>query len=185
MNVKAREPVHDNEEKLLTDARSGNRDAFDLLISRFEQDVFKTALFLTRNWHDAEDVAQEVYMRIYFHIDKCREKSRVQAWVYRITYNASYDLLRKRKIWQPLRELVGAFMPPDPVENEEFRTKLAESLARLTFQERGAFIFKEMHGLETEEVAEIMRCRPVTVRGYLHEAKKKLRSYMSDFREER
>jgi hypothetical protein len=58
-------------------AQSGSRDAFDDLISHFEGKVLKTALYLTRNLHDAQDIAQEVYVKIFRNIHACRDLDRI------------------------------------------------------------------------------------------------------------
>ncbi|MBN2320071.1 MAG: hypothetical protein JXR49_13375 [Acidobacteria bacterium] len=81
------EPLADIVER----ARSGSRDAFDALIARFEGKVMKTALYLTRNPADAQDIAQEVYIKIFRSIRSCRDLDRIGYWIYRITINKARD----------------------------------------------------------------------------------------------
>ena len=170
-------------ERLVQCAQAGNRDAFDQLISFFEKKVMKTALYLTGNLADAEDVAQEVYIKIFQQLPKLRQPGKVESWVYRMTVNTAHDLHRKRRIWGSLKKLLIAVVPTDPVIRREICNHLIEALRQLPFNERAAFILKELHDLETTEAAEILGCRPVTVRGYLHSARKKLRARLSHFRE--
>ena len=66
-------------------AESGSREAFDALISRIEEKVLRTALWLTRNRADAQDVAQEVYIKVFRGLHTCKDMERFDAWVYRIT----------------------------------------------------------------------------------------------------
>jgi RNA polymerase sigma-70 factor (ECF subfamily) len=168
----------------LAEARAGSREAFDRLTLRFEPQVMRTALFLLRNVADAEDAAQEVYVRIFRNLDRCRAPDKIGGWVYRITVNACRDVQRRRRLWAPLRAVKSAIWPPDPVSEREFGGRLAEALARLSLNQRAAFILGELEGLETSEVAAILGCAPVTVRGYLHEARQKLRREFRDLRSE-
>ena len=164
-------------------AESGSREAFDALISRIEEKVLKTALWLTRNHADAQDVAQEVYIKVYRGLNTCKDMDRFDAWVYRITVNAARDFGRRKKLLLPLAGIVKAFTPRDSVLDEEINTRLSKALGLLTFNERAAFIFKALDEKETPEVAAILGCREVTVRSYLHEARKKLQKHFRDFQD--
>lgn len=168
---------------LIDRARGGSREAFDVLISRFEKKVVRIAFYLTRRLEDAEDVAQEVYVKIYRHLAKVKDSGHFDRWVYRITMNAAHDLLRKRRYWEPIRTVISSVTPRDPVHRAEIRSRLTDSLARLSFRERAAFLLKEFEGLDTADVAAVMGCSQVTVRGFLHSARKKLQGYMADLRD--
>jgi len=163
-------------------AESGSREAFDALITRIEGKVLKTALWLTRNPADAQDVAQEVYIKVFRGLHTCDLK-RFDAWVYRITVNTARNFERRKKLFQPLACIVKAFTPRDPVLCDEIRTRLARALALLTFNERAAFIFKALEEMGTAETAAILGCREATVRSYLHEARKKLQKHFHDFQD--
>ena len=160
-----------------------SRETFDALISRIEGKVLKTAIWLTRNHTDAQDVAQEVYIKIFRSLATCKEMERFDAWVYRITVNTARDFERRKKLLLPLTGIVKAFTPRDPVLRGEIKTRLTEALALLTFNERAAFIFKALEEMETSETAKILGCREATVRFYLHEARKKLQKHFHDFRD--
>ena len=170
-------------EDIIESARAGSRDAFDDLIRHFERNVLKTALYLTRNLDDAQDVAQEVYIKIFRHLDACEESDRIERWVYRITVNAARDFQRRRRFFLPLEAIGFTTRSRDTVVGREIRNRLTEALAILSFNERAAFIFKALEEMETSEVAEILGCRDVTVRSYLHCARKKLQKHFKDFRE--
>lgn len=167
-------------EDLVRQARNGDRQAFDRLIRIFEGKVMKTALYLTRNLQDAQDVAQEVYMKIFLHLDKYDDTGKTEQWIYRMTVNAAYDLHRRRRFWIPLRDAFFA-SSRDTLEQKEIRNRLIEALGKLSFRERAAFVFKQLHEMETAQVADIMGCREVTVRGYLLTARKKLQAWFKDW----
>jgi len=101
--------------EIIARAESGSREAFDALISRIEEKVLKTALWLTRNQADAQDVAQEVYIKVFRGLNTCKDMERFDAWVYRITVNTARDFGRRKKLLLPLTGIVRAFMPRDPV----------------------------------------------------------------------
>lgn len=179
----------DEAEKRLRDlareARDGNRQAFDLLIDHYQARVMKTALYLTRNLADAEDVAQEVYIKIFRRLPPFKTERELDGWIYRVTVNAARDAHRRRRIWSPLKEFFAAEPPTDPVLQREIRNRLLEALSGLSFNERATFIFKEFHELPTGEVALILGRKEGTIRSYLHGARKKLRNALGDFRERR
>ena len=164
-------------------AESGGREAFDAIISRIEGKVLKTAIWLTRNHADAEDIAQEVYIKVYRGLRACKDLNRFDAWVYRITVNTARDFGRRKKLLLPLSGIIKAFTPRDTVLCEEIRTRLADALSLLTFNERAAFIFKALEEMDTAETAAILGCREATVRSYLHEARKKLQKHFRDFQD--
>ncbi len=173
-------------ELLFERARAGQRQAFDEIIGHFEGTVLRLAAFLTRNWDDAQDVAQEVYVKIIRKAPPADRRSNLDGWVYRVTVNAARDWQRKQRFWVPLKELVGWATPGrDPVESSEVRGRLPRALKSLSLQERAAFILREMEELPGPRVAEIMGCRPATVRSYLFSARRKLQHHFQDFREEK
>ena len=105
-------------ETTLAEARKGSREAFDALIRRFEKKVMKTALYLTGNLADAEDAAQEVYIKIFRFLPAQREEGKLERWIYRITVNAVRDLRRRRVLRLPIELFVAAVRPRDPVRTK-------------------------------------------------------------------
>jgi RNA polymerase sigma-70 factor (ECF subfamily) len=164
-------------------AQSGCRDAFDDLIVRFEEKVIKTAMYLTRNLYDAQDIAQDVYLKIFRSIHTCRDLDQIEHWIYRITVNTTRDFQRRKKYFIPLAKIVKGERFRDPVLKDEIQGRLSEALALLSFNERSVFIFKGLEEMETAEVAKILGCREVTVRSHFHRARNKLQKHFRDFHE--
>src|SRR5438067_9556360 len=77
-------------------ARSGDPDAFRLLVERHSQPIFRVAYRMTGNEHDADDVVQETFLRAYRQIDSFEERANFGTWLHRIAINCSLDLLRAR-----------------------------------------------------------------------------------------
>lgn len=143
----------------------------------------KTAFYLTRNLNDAQDVAQEVYIKIFRYLPSV-QREKLAGWIYRTTVNAAYDFHRKHRLLKPLRRIFSAAPRADSIGANELRGRLIESLEQLSFRERAAFILRELQELETADVAAALGCTEVTVRGYVHSARKKLQKRLVDFRED-
>lgn len=168
---------------LLRRARQGERAAFDQLVGRIEVDILRTALCLVRNRDDSLDVAQEVYVKMLKQAPPLDRLDNLRGWLYRVTVNAARDLLRKRRFQRPVKTSLEWFWPRDPVQSKELQGRLIHAMNRLSFNERAAFVFRELHEIETAEVAGILGCRETTVRGYVHSARKKLQRHFPEYRE--
>jgi RNA polymerase sigma-70 factor (ECF subfamily) len=176
--------VDDPEEELallVEEARDGSREAFDSLIRRFERRVMRTALYLTGNLADAEDVAQEVYIKVFRFLGDQREADKLERWIYRITVNTVRDLRRRRVLRLPLEVVTAVSRWRDPVARREVRSRMLAALSRLSAKERASFVLTQLEELETAEAAAILGCTPVTVRGHLHSARAKLRRSFREF----
>lgn len=170
---------------LLQSAREGDRAAFDQLVGLVEVDVLRTARYLVRNHDDSLDVAQEVYMKMLRRAPPLDRLDNLRGWLYRVTVNVARDLLRRRRLRFPLKASIEWFWPRDPVQSKELRGRLIHAMKGLSFNERAAFVFRELHEIETAEVARILGCRQTTVRGYVHSARRKLQRHFPEYRETR
>jgi RNA polymerase sigma-70 factor (ECF subfamily) len=168
---------------LVAEARDGSREAFDILIRRFERRIMRTALYLTGNVADAEDVAQEVYIKIFRFLGAQRELDKLERWIYRITVNTVRDLQRRRILRLPLEVVTAVTRWRDPVARREVRGRMLDALARLSAKEKAAFVLTQLEELETSEAASILGCAPVTVRGHLHSARAKLQKSFREFKD--
>lgn len=167
---------------LLELSARGEREAFDEIIGLIEEEVVRTAFYLTRNLDDARDVAQEVYIRLIRNRAKLPELGNFHGWVYRVTLNAARDHLRRRRVWLPIEKIRSWVAPQDPIESEQLGDRLKGALGRLSFRQRAAFIFRELHELSYAEVADILGCSEVTARGHLMLAREKVRACLEEFK---
>src|SRR5580700_11395045 len=96
-------------------ARAGDLDAFELLMRQHERLVLATALRLTGNMADAQDISQEVFLRLYKNLSKVQAANALPAWLYRVTVNACHDLRRRKPAQSPVEmaaELAASGMDP-------------------------------------------------------------------------
>jgi RNA polymerase sigma-70 factor (ECF subfamily) len=174
---------------LLQRAKAGDLAAFEQLIVLHEQRVFQIALRLLRNVGDAQDAAQEVFLRLHKHLGSFDEERRFQSWLYRVVVNVCRDLNRRRgkHLAAPLDETTtpaagveSASRTVDPFEmaaRQEQRQWIADSLATLSEKERAAFVLRDLEGLATAEVAKILGSSETTVRTQVSTARLKIKKF--------
>ena len=151
---------------------------------RHERLVLVTALRLTGSMADAQDVAQEVFLKLYRHYRKI-EPAAVPAWLYRVTVNAAYDALRRRRPEEPVEEAgevaSTAADPQQELTAAERRRVLALSLRQLPEKERAALVLRDLEGLTTEETAAILGSSAATVRSQVSKARVKVKDFVERY----
>ena len=167
---------------LLDRAKSGDLDAFDQLMRLHEKQVLSTALRILGSMEDAQDAAQETFLRLYKSLNRLPDILEIKSWLYRVTVNVCRDSLRKR-----LRHRTEQLSGPDPISiapdpelawmNQE-RGRLVEmALTTLPEKERAAVVLRDVEGLSTREVAGILGSSEVTVRSQICVARGKLKKF--------
>jgi RNA polymerase sigma factor (sigma-70 family) len=166
--------------------------AFDDTARTYRRRVYSFARYLLSSREEAEDVTQEVLLRLWRHQDGVEEE-RLGAWLLRVTRNACYDLLRRRRSEgatnalatslddETVRELASA--EPDPqsrAETADFRRRLLGALGELGEPYKSIIILREVQGLAHREIGEALGIPEVTVRVHLHRGRKKLRERLRE-----
>ena len=167
---------------LLERAKSGDLDAFDQLMRANEKQVLGTALRLLGSLEDAQDAAQETFLRLYKSLNRLPDVQEIRSWLYRVTVNVCNDMhrARRRRAWEPLSGPEPASSQPDPELAWAYqeRGKLVErALETLPEKERAAVVLRDMQGLSTREVAAILGSSEVTVRSQISVARGKLKKF--------
>jgi RNA polymerase sigma-70 factor (ECF subfamily) len=154
--------------------------SFDQVVRQREAQVVRTAFRILGNWADAEDVAQEVFLRLHKNGLKFENEAAVGGWLYRVTVNLCVDRTRSARPAQELTELASRDRSAEAaVLLEEKKQRLMEALAMLPTKERAAVVLREIEGLSTAEVAEVLGSTEVTVRSQISKAMVKLRSILN------
>lgn len=174
---------------LVTRARSGDALAFERIMLATEQRVVSIAWRMLGNSEDAQDAAQEVYLRVFKYLPRFRTGEDFRGWLYRITINVCHDLARRKRSTMTTRlsEIdFGEEQPEfeDPGTDPEAQTLRQQQLALvrralhvLSTKERAALVLRDLEGLSTEEVARALGSRPVTVRSQVSSARAKIKTY--------
>lgn len=165
--------------------------AFDDTARAYRRRVYSFAHYLLSNREEAEDVTQEVLLRLWRHQNGVDEE-RLGSWLLRVTRNACYDLLRRRRSdaahtagasldEEEAREVASAEPgPASRAESEDFRRRLLAELAILGEPYKSIIILREVQGLPHREIGEALGIPEVTVRVHLHRGRKKLRERLRE-----
>jgi len=154
-------------------------ESFDDLVRGQERRVLRTALRILGNVEDAQDAAQEVFLRLFKYFNRLDPVREIEAWLYRMTVNVCYDHLRRRR---PVEVL--DWDPPVAATYEaaldlaDRRRLLELGLMTLSPRERAVVVLRDIEDLDTRTVAEILNVEEVTVRSQLSMARLKLRRFV-------
>jgi len=187
-----------DESKLIKRIKTGDMDAFSQLVSAYEKKAINYAYRMLNDASDAEDAAQEAFLKVFDKIDTFREKSTFSTWFYTVLNNVCLDILRKRSrtadtvsINQTSSdddeyELQLEDNSPGPYEQlqkNEAQRLLQEAIAQLSDEHRTIIIMRDINGFEYEEIAKITGVSLGTVKSRLSRARLALRSILKENRE--
>ena len=176
---------------LIEEAQRGGREAFETIVKRYEKKVFHLAYGFVQDQAAADDLAQEIFVKVYFSLSKFHFKSEFGTWLYRIAVNHIKDHLRKvsRRKEVSLEEFEN--LPPavdDQVKEREQRQAddlkkkiVFGVLATLPQKYRMILTLREVKGFSYEEITRVLKISPGTVDSRLHRARKLLRKKMTPY----
>lgn len=150
--------------ELVEEVRNGKRQAFSELMRRHQERVYRLALRIVGSHDDAEDVAQETFVKAYLALGDFRGDSSFFTWVYRIAVNLSLNAIRKRQVVTYLgqSELLKRVLPSldRPDRNMEFaqmQDQLQVAIAGLPEKQRLVFVMRFIEGMSYEEISEVLK----------------------------
>lgn len=178
-----------SDKALISLIKSGDREAFNILVKRYEKKVFNILYLQLGPINDLEDLAQEVFIKIFKNINKFRGEAQFSTWLYRIVLNLSYDYKRKNKnifslddnIDYESEETFEDIIPTteeDPekvLEKLEIQRKIRDTIKSLSKEYQEVLILREFEGLSYEEIAKVLNCPVGTVESRLFRAREELR----------
>ncbi len=161
-------------------AKAGDLAAFEEILRRYERQVLGTALRLLGRLEDAQDAAQEVFLRLHKHLGRLKNDRSLSPWLYRVTVNVCRDVGRKRQSAQlvELEDLPSPASAEQEFTASERRGMLKRALASLPEKERAAIVLRDIEGLDTSEVAKILGSSEATVRSQVSTARVKLKKFV-------
>jgi len=180
-----------DERQLVRRAQKGDKAAFETLVQRHQHRVFAVARGILKRQEDVEDIAQQVFVKAYFSLKRFDQRAAFSTWLYKITVNECWDLLRKRKA-RPLvyeadfseeqsRQYTTqereASKAPDASDRMALREQLENMLSQLDKRDRAMLVLKEVEGFSVEEIAESMGLNANTVKVRLFRARRRIIEY--------
>jgi RNA polymerase sigma-70 factor (ECF subfamily) len=172
----------DFDDSLAARIRDGDDAALTELMDRTKRPILNFVYRLLGNASEADDVAQEVFVRVYQNIRQFRPgRARFSTWLFQIARNAAIDHLRKRA--RRREELLDETTPAAAsreVEANEIGGRIAIAVAELPEDQRTAFVLAEYHGKSYAEIAEVMSCSEKSVESRLYRAKQFLKEKLAD-----
>ena len=189
-------PEPTDELVLVKRARQGDLSAYDELVRRYQERIYATVYHMTSNHEDANDLAQEAFIKAFQALKSFKGGSSFYTWVYRIAVNKTINFLKQRKnrAQMSLNDLdINAEHDPDlvalisdktprrEVNLTELQEKLNEAMQKLSEPHRLVVTLHDIQGLSHEEIADIMGCNIGTVRSRLFYARQQLQAYLSDY----
>ncbi len=170
-------------------ARQGDEDAFAHIVRRHSGGLHRAVARILGDEAEAWDVVQMAFLKAWQQLDRYDSRYRFSTWLYRIGTNLAIDLLRSRSSRERVHRagfehrlhLVGqGETAGSRTDRHEADRILEQIVGVLTPQQRSAFVLREMQGLETAEVGEILGCSATTVRNHVFQARKALRKEMRE-----
>jgi RNA polymerase sigma-70 factor (ECF subfamily) len=165
--------------QLIAACRRGEARAMEMLYHQFKRRVFGMAHRIV-GASDAEEVAQEVFVRVFRALGNFRGDSALSTWIYRLTVNASLSHLAKRGRRQEVSDESLAELPAPPaVERDSgLAARIETALGQLPAGYRAILVLHDVEGLSHEECATILECRVGTCKSQLHKARARMRELL-------
>ena len=187
-------PTHDV--VLVQRAQKGDALAYDELIRRYQERIYATIYHMTSNHEDANDLAQETFIKGYSALKSFKGDSSFYTWIYRIAVNKTINFLKQRKNRSHLSlndldfnaendpdlvALISDRTPRRDANLAELQQKLNAALLKLSDVHRLVVTLHDVQGLSHDEIGKIMDCNIGTVRSRLFYARQQLQAYLSDY----
>jgi RNA polymerase sigma-70 factor, ECF subfamily len=184
----AKAPGAEDDRELVRRAQGEDQEAFEELLRRHQHRVFAVAGGILRRREDVEDIAQQVFVKAYFSLKRFDQRAAFSTWLYKITVNECWDLLRKKKV-RPLvyesdlseeqaKQVIAAegknSAGPDISDRLEARERVENLLEGLDERDRLMLILKEVEGFAVEEIAEVLDLNANTVKVRLFRARRRI-----------
>ncbi|HHZ17625.1 MAG TPA: sigma-70 family RNA polymerase sigma factor [Peptococcaceae bacterium] len=179
-----------NDVELVAKSKAGDLHAFEELVCRYERKIYTLAYRMTGNYHDANDLAQEAFLRAFQSIKGFRGDASFSTWLCRIATNVCRDELRKRYRvslesleqevsfgdWEMKKQIPADVPGPAEIyEQQELQHELQDLINTLTPEFRMALILRDIQGLSYEEIAEQLECSLGTVKSRISRARNYLK----------
>jgi RNA polymerase sigma-70 factor, ECF subfamily len=166
--------------ELVRQIQSGTAAAFDELMLRYKHPIVNFVFRMLGNAEDANDVAQDVFVRVYQKLDTYRPETKFSTWLFALARNAAIDHLRWRarhpaESMESAPEISASFGTAEEVNAREIGALISAAVAKLPEDQRTALVLSEYQGMSHAEIAAIMKCSEKSVESRLYRARQTLK----------
>jgi RNA polymerase sigma-70 factor (ECF subfamily) len=184
------------DKELVRWSKDGDQSAYGELIRRYQERIYATVYNMISNHEDAADLVQEAFVKAWQSLKKFKGESSFYTWVYRIAVNRTLNHLKSPKNRRHMslndldagvennKDLVALISHQTPrreAKLAELKEKLNEALQGLSEAHRAVVVMHDIQGIPHDEIAEILECKPATVRTRLYYARQQLQGLLADF----
>lgn len=181
---------------LVKRAKSGDYQAFDLLVLKYQSRLISTAFKFVKDLQIAEDIVQDSFIKAFKALESFREDSSFYTWIYRITVNTSKNFLVSKKRKSELLnsdlseeasyeiEPVETYSPEDLLQATQLKKVITETIDQLGEDTRTALTLREMDGLSYEEIADVVNCPVGTVRSRIFRGREVIDEAISQYKQD-
>ena len=180
--------MDDAADRLLVERyRAGDRTAFTELVIRYQRPIYNAAFWVLRNAEDANDIAQDVFLKVAERLDDYDPRYKFFSWIYRIAVNASLNMLRRNGREESLDD-DAEFAAGDSANPErqfgdaQVAARVRSALMRLSTNDRMVLTLRHFSECSYEEIGEILDLDEKTVKSRLFEARRRMRGLLQDLR---
>ena len=182
--------------ELVRRVQGGNLPAYDELVRRYQERIYATLYHMTSNHEDANDLAQESFIKAFQAIRSFKGDSSFFTWLYRIAINKTINFLKQKKHRThmslndldfnaehdpDLMALISEKTPRREIDLAELQERLNAAMLKLSHVHRAVVTLHDVQGLSHEEISKITDCNTGTVRSRLFYARQQLQAYLSDY----
>jgi RNA polymerase sigma-70 factor (ECF subfamily) len=182
--------MEEKEELLVKRAKRGDVSAFSELVRRYERYVLNLVYRTLGRSEDAEDIAQEAFVKAFLNIKKFKEESKFSTWLSKIVINLCMDKIREKAnkeenleegVWLTIPQS-SYYSPEETVERLEIQERIKKAVMSLPEDLRIVFVLREFEDLSYQEISEMLDIPIGTVESRLYRARMKLRSLLKDLK---
>ncbi len=187
----------DDVQRLVKAAQGGDQNAFGQIVTAHHERTYRLIYRIVNNESDAQDLAQQTWVKAWNKLSAFKGKSAFSTWLYRIAVFTAWDFLRKKKrraevsffenpeegpLTNPAHPQIAPESPVGALRRKEIREQFQIALNSITEKQRTVLVLREIEGLSYKEIAHIMKCRIGTVMSRIHNARQSIQAKMEDFR---
>ena len=176
-------------EAIIEKAKHGDVHAFRIIVEEHQNFVYSVAFRFVNSTRDAEDIAQETFLRLWKHMSRYDSGVRLTTWLYKIVTNVSLDHLKSTQHrrssmevdLKPTEQMIAALNADQPLIDEELRRAVAAAAESLTPKQKAVFVLRDLEGLAVSEVSAVLRMSAGSIKSNLCLARKRIAEVLTKY----